>query len=110
MTEVTLNKRSFLATLEAIKTKFVLAGPELVFETEPDGRRFQLTAKRQSADDVRAFGPCEVKGDPISIACNITDLEAAIVNAYQNANEENLTLLIGDGIWVKDPHAADAAL
>src|SRR5665213_3394232 len=108
MTEVTLNKRSFLTTLDTIKTRFELAWPSLVLETEPDGTRFSLTAKRANAADVRAFGPCEVKGSPISIACDISDLESAILNAHQDLNEENLTLLIGDGIWVKDPNPATA--
>lgn len=110
MTEVTLNRQSFLTTLETIKTKFELAGPSLVLETEPDGTRFALTAKRRDASDVRAFGPCQVKGTPVSIACDISDLESAIVTACQDVNEENLTLLIGDGIWVKDPNPASAGL
>lgn len=114
MTEVTLNKRSFVATLEAIKTHFEFVSHSLTIETEPDGARFALTAKQASptmlgtnAPDVRAFGPCEVKGDPVSIVCDISDLESAIINAYKDAIEENLTLLIGDGIWVKEPHSAE---
>ncbi len=110
MTEVILNKQSFLTTLETIKSRFELAGPSLVLETEPAGNRFALTAKRRDASDVRAFGPCTVKGDPISIACDISELEAAIRNAHADAKEENLTLLIGDGIWVKDPHPAETEL
>lgn len=108
MTEVTLNKQAFLKTLEVIKTQFELASPSLTIETEPDGKRFALTVKRNNAPEVRAFGPCVVKGEPVSIVCDISDLESAIVNAYENANEEDLTLLIGDGIWVKDPHSEEA--
>jgi hypothetical protein len=113
MTEVTLNKQSFLKTLEVIKTHFEFSSPSLTFETEADGHRFALTAKlivgdqRSNAPDVRAFGPCEVKGNTVSIICDISDLESAIANAYGDAVEENLTLLIGDGIWVKDPHSAE---
>ncbi len=110
MTEVTLNKQSFLTTLETIKTKFELAGPSLVLETEADGTRFALTAKRRDAPDVRAFGPCQVNGSPVSIACDISELEAAIMNAHSDAKEESLTLLIGEGIWVKDPNSATVDL
>ena len=106
MTEVTFHKKTFLATLDALQMQFDLVGPELVLETEPSGERFIMAAKRKDLTDVRAFGPCEVRGEPISVEFNIDDLRAAILDAHQTDEAEKLTLLVGNGIWVKDTTAA----
>ncbi len=103
MTEITLFKKSFLATLEALRTQFNVIDPTLVLETEPTGDRFSLLAKRSDGQNVQAFGPCEVSGAPVSIQCDMVQLQDAIVAAHENLDEEKVTLLVGDGIWVKDP-------
>ncbi|GEM_PF-3115159 len=103
MTEITFHKKSFLATIEAFKTQFNVVDTTLQLETEANGERFSLLAKRSTGQNVQAFGPCEVKGEPVSIQCDMLDLEQAIVSAHERLNEEKITLLVGDGLWVKDP-------
>ena len=107
MTEITFHRKTLLATLDAILTQFDLASSDLILETEPSGDRFILVAKRKDLQDVRAFGPCQVKGNPVSVEFDINDLQTAIVDAHQTDEAENVTLLVGDGLWVKDPVSRD---
>jgi len=113
MTEVTFDKKTFLATLDALQTQFKLMTPTIQLQTELGGTRFQLHAKRMSdhpdRDDmqpVSAFGPCQVKGEPVSVEFDIKDLHAAILDAHQSHEAEKVTLLVGEGVWVKDPAPA----
>ena len=103
MTELTFNKNAFLATLEAMLTKFELESNSFTLESEPSGERFILAAKRKDGNDVRAFGPCEVKGEPVSIIFDSVDLQRSIEETHRNVNSEKLTLIVGDGLWVKEP-------
>jgi hypothetical protein len=103
MTEVTFNKKAFLETLHVLQTQFNLVTPAVQLATEPSGERFSLTAKRDDDQNVGAFGPCEVKGDPISVEFDIKDLEAAIIDAHGASDVEKVTLLVANGVWVKDP-------
>jgi hypothetical protein len=105
MTEVTFNRKTFISTLDAFKTRFELASSIAVLETEPSGERFILSAKRTNGIDVRAFGPCSVKGEPLNVEFDLSDLEKAITDA--TATSDNLTLLIGDGLWVKEALPAE---
>ncbi len=108
MTEVTFDKRTFLATLEALQKQFDLASNELLLETQPDSR-FMLEAKRKDGQDVRAFGPCQVKGEMVSIKCDIKEIEQAVILAHEGIETEKVTFIIGDGIWVKEPEAFESA-
>lgn len=114
MTEVTFDKRSFLATLEALQKQFDLASNELLLETESAGEdasatRFMLEAKRKDGQDVRAFGPCSVKGEMVSIKCDLKEVEQAVILAHEGIEAEKVTFIIGDGIWVKEPEAFESA-
>ena len=123
MTEITLPKKSFLATLDALQTQFQLSTTRVHFETETSGNRFILAAKRglepvlgpvaqdappQSAPEVRAFGPCQVVGEPVSVDFDIKELQSAIINAHGLVATESLTLVVADGVTVKRPTAAIA--
>jgi hypothetical protein len=103
MTEITFNKNAFLATLEAMLTNFELESNSFTLESEPSGDRFILAAKRKDGNDVRAFGPCEVKGDPISVIFDSVALQHSIEETFRTANAEKMTLIVGDGLWVKEP-------
>ena len=103
MTEVTFNKKAFLGTLEALQTQFTLASHELTLETEPNGQRFILGGKRSDGQEVKAFGPCEVKGQPVHVTFDLKDVELAVISAHEGHSAETVTLLIADGLWVKDP-------
>lgn len=100
MTEIQLNLSTFVNTLEAIRSKFTLASTTVTLETDESGKQFILTARRENAPEVRAFGPCEVKGAPLNVEFDMADLESAIANA--SVSGETLTLLVGDGLWVKE--------
>lgn len=100
MTEIQLNKNVFLRTLQALRGQFELATTAIVLETDETGKQFILTAKRENAPDVRAFGPCTVKGEPLNVEFDLVELEAAINSASIEGDE--MTLLIGDGLWVKE--------
>jgi hypothetical protein len=103
MTEVTFNKKAFMATLDALQQQFTLASNELTLETEPNGERFILGAKRSDGNEVKAFGPCQVKGAPVHVNFDLKDIELAVLSAHQGAESEDVTFIIGDGLWVKDP-------
>jgi hypothetical protein len=100
MTEITFNRKSFIETLDVFQSQFELASPAVVLETEPSGDRFILTAKRKDAPEVKAFGPCSVKGEPLNVEFDIQDLRRAVAEA--STTGDDLTLLIGDGLWVKE--------
>jgi hypothetical protein len=108
MTEVTFDKHSFLATLEALQKQFDLASNELLLETT-DGEHFMLEAKRKDGNDVRAFGPCQVKGEMVSIKCDMKEIEQAVILAHEGLEAVKVTFIIGDGIWVKEPEAFESA-
>jgi hypothetical protein len=97
MTEITFHTKSFLATLDTLASQFDLAGPTLMLETEASGNRFILTAKRKNDNDVRAFGPCTVVGNPVSVEWDRSDLETAIKNGLTES-DEHVTLIIPDGL------------
>jgi hypothetical protein len=103
MTELTFNKNAFLETIEAILTKFELESNSFTLESEPSGDKFILTAKRKDGTDVKAFGGCTVKGEPVSVMFDATELQRSIQETLQNSTAENVTLIVGDGIWVKEP-------
>ena len=103
MTEVTLSKRGLLGTFEALQTQMTLATNELTLETEPNGERFILSGKRSDGNDVKAFGPCKVKGEPVHVNFDLKDVELAVLSAHQGTESEDVTLIIGEGLWVKDP-------
>lgn len=103
MTEVTFNKKAFLGTLEALRQQFTLASNELTLETEASGERFILEAKRSDGAEVKAFGPCEVHGEPVRVNFDLTDVENAVLSAHEGDTSESVTLIIGEGLWVKDP-------
>ena len=105
MTEVTFHKKSLLETFDALRKQFN-ATPELVIETDANGNRFTLRAMGGTDQIVQAFGPCESIGPAISVQCNMTDLEQAIIDAHLGSDAEMVTLLVGDGVWVKDPQPA----
>ena len=44
-----------------------------------------------------------VKGEPVSVIFEATELQRSIQETLQNSNVENVTLIVGDGIWVKEP-------
>ena len=102
MTEVTFHKKSFLETFDALRKQFN-AVPEIVLETDSSGNRFTLRAKGGTDQIVQAFGPCESVGPAFSVQCNMTELEAAIIDAHADSDAEKVTLIVGDGVWVKDP-------
>jgi hypothetical protein len=103
MTEVTFNKKAFLETLEVLQKQFTLASNDLMLETEEGGERFILEVKRSDGQEVRAFGPCQVKGEPVKVNFDLTEVESAVKSAHEGANSDSVTLLIGNGLWVKDP-------
>ena len=103
MTELTFNKNAFLTTLDAFQTKFELESNNFTLESEASGDRFILSAKRKDGNDVRAFGPCQVKGEPVSVVFDVTDLQRSIQETHKDANVENVTLIVGEGLWVKEP-------
>ena len=103
MTELTFNKNAFLTTLETFQTKFELESNNFTLESEASGDRFILSAKRKDGNDIRAFGPCQVKGNPISVAFDVLDLQRSIQETHKAANVENLTLIVGDSLRVKEP-------
>jgi len=105
MTEVTFHKKSFLETFDALRKQFD-ATPDIVLETDANGSRFTLRAKGGTHQIVQAFGPCVSIGPAFSVQCNMTDLEQAIVDAHSESDDERVTLIIGDGVWVKDPEPA----
>jgi len=108
MTEVTFDKRTFLATLEALQMQFELTSNELLLETQPDGR-FMLEAKRKDGQDVRAFGSCQTKGEMVNIKFDLKEIEQAVILAHEGIEAEKVTFIIGDGIWVKEPEAFETA-
>ncbi len=116
MTEITLPKKSFLATLDALQTQYQLSTTVVHFETEPAGDRFMLAAKRgiepvvgpvgydapvQQAPEVRAFGPCQVVGDPVSVDFDLKELQTAILKVHSDPKEESVTLVVSAGVSVK---------
>ena len=129
MTEITLPKKSFLATLDAFQTQFQLASPTILLETEPAGDRFMMVAQRvanpvlpQAAKpgpssapnlgpalapaetiEVRAFGPCQTAGEPVSVEFDISQLQGAINQAYKSSQADSITLVVSDGVSVKTP-------
>jgi hypothetical protein len=103
MTEITFNKKAFLETLTALETQFKLSSNDLLLETEENGQRFVLEAKRSDGPEVRAFGPCQVKGEPVKVNFDLKEVENAVRSAHEGADSDSVTLLIGDGLWVKDP-------
>jgi hypothetical protein len=103
MTELTFNKNAFLATIDAILTKFELESNSFTLESEPSGDKFILTAMRKGGVEVKAFGGCTVKGDPISVIFDAPELKRSIEETLQNSNALNVTLIVGDGLWVKEP-------
>ena len=111
MTEVIFDKKTFLATLDALQTQFTLLTPIVQLVTEPSGDRFQLHARRDDStpisegagQEVAAFGPCQVKGEPVSVEFDIKDLHSAILDAHKEHDAEKVTLLVANGVWVKDP-------
>ena|SRR5436309_15797482 len=103
MTEITFNKNAFLATLEAMLTKFELASNSFTLESPASGDQFILTAIRKDGPEVKAFGPCEVRGEPISIRFDGPELQESIAKTHKGSNAENVTLIVGDGLWVKEP-------
>jgi hypothetical protein len=105
MTEIQFNRSTFVHTLEAIRSKFTLASTTVTLETDEEGTQFVLTARRENAPEVRAFGPCTVNGAPLNVEFDMADLESAIAGA--TIGGETLTLLVGDGLWVKETAAAD---
>jgi hypothetical protein len=106
MTEVSFERKSFLGMLDALRTQFELSSPTVVLETEPSGERFSLSARREDNAEVKAFGPCVVKGEPVRVEFDIADLQQAVLDAHDGIESDNVTLLVGDGIWVKDPSTA----
>ena len=102
MTEITFHRKSFLATIDALANQFDLAGPTFKLETEAAGNRFILTAKRNNASDVHAFGPCTVAGNPISVECDRSDLQTAIEGGHETESGEHVTLTIRNGLLVKN--------
>jgi hypothetical protein len=106
MTEVTFHKKSFLDTFEALRKQFN-ATPDIVIETDVSGSRFTLRAMGGTDQIVQAFGPCESIGPAISVQCNMTDLEQAIIDAHSDSDVEMVTLIVGDGVWVKDPEPSE---
>src|SRR5579871_3012804 len=103
MTEVTFNKGAFLKMLEALRTQFNLASNEITLETEEGGDRFSVEAVRADGPQVKAFGPCTAKGSPVRVSFDLKDVEAAIISAHEGADAGEVTLIVGDGLWVKDP-------
>jgi hypothetical protein len=107
MTEVSFNKKAFLATLEALQNQFTLATNDLTLETEPNGERFMLGGVRTDGNEVKAFGPCQVHGEPVHVNFDLKDIESAILSAHEGQDSETVTFIIGDGLWVKDPIQID---
>ena len=103
MTELTFNKNAFLATIDAMLTKFELENNSFSLESEPSGERFILVARRKDGNEVKAFGPCEVKGPPVSVMFDAPELQQSIEDAHRASNSEKVTLIVGDGLWVKEP-------
>ncbi|MDP4201021.1 MAG: hypothetical protein Q8922_15615 [Bacteroidota bacterium] len=108
MTEVTFDKRTFLATLEAFQKQFTLASTDALLETT-SADRFMLEVKRSDNQDVRAFGPCEVKGEMVHISFDFKEVEQAVISAHEGIEAAKVTLIVGDGIWVKEPEAFESA-
>ena len=108
MTEVSFHKKSFLDAFDALRKQFN-AVPDIVLETDASGNRFTLRAKGGTDQIVQAFGPCESIGPAISVQCNMTDLEQAIIEAHSDSYADSVTLIFGDGVWVKDPEPSGIA-
>jgi hypothetical protein len=100
MTEIQFDRKIFVKTLEAFRTQFQLSKPTVTLQTEESGDRFVLTAIREGASEVKAFGPCRVTGEPVNIEFDMSDLAGAIEAA--TIASDDLTLLVGEGLWVKE--------
>ena len=109
MTEITLNKDVFLKTIQAFQSQFEVENPEVVLESDPGGERFVLTAKRPNGVPVKAFGPCLIKGDQFSVEFDMKELEQSIEEAFSGSEMTDVTLIIANGIWVKDPSPSPEA-
>ena len=103
MTELTFNKNAFLTTLETFQTKFELENNSFTLESEPSGDRFILSAKRKDGNDVRAFGPCQVKGEQVAVIFDANELQRSIAEVHGNSNTPNVTLIVGETLSVKEP-------
>ena len=107
MTEITFDKKSFLKTLDAFLTQFQLRSTTARLETQPAGDRFQLSAVRTNDETVVAFGPCKTHGEMVAIDFDLRDLQGAILEAHAPHAAESVTLIVGEGLFVKDPAPGD---
>ena len=100
MAEITLNRKTFVATLDAIQRQSPLSTPMLVIESASEPGRWILTAERVDNQITRAFGPCEGSGEEFKESFNVIDLAEEISDKIPE-NVQSITLVMNNGVRLK---------
>lgn len=106
MSEVTFDFRTFLQAIDAILNQ-PIATTMTQLDTDETGGRFRLVIERKDGQQLNAFGPCKVKGDQVSVHFDLRELQTSILNTHATVDSPEVTIIVGDGMWVKDPTAAE---